>query len=511
MALMAVVSCVWKTPFTSVMILEPLSPGQPTETFAITPDGATVFGTARASDGTWRAVRWNTTTLAIAELNHFITPDAAAIGASTDGTIIVGGGGTRDQVFSDGYVLPAATWSGGGTAGGALAPFISGSPVISDWQTVGMPFRLCSDNGLAVVGSDGSPLGLATRAAVRWDSGVNTRLVGISGGLSGEAAAQAFCLSADGTKAIGGSGSNSADHTPGGQDHACYWAGATLRLLALPAVAIGASGGFAYLCDSDASVIWGLTPNTVTGHNSMGYWSAVGTVNGDGTHGVFHLMDQLPNTQTASSRLQWVADDPGALVAVGYSPSGASTFHACKWVGAAATDLGAITAGSRSEAWGCNHDGTVVAGWSRDDDATMWPVRWDASNVSHLLPTLAAPDDGFQGRAHGVSRDGATIHGAMSVSDVPPPSLSLAMDDVVCTTEATFSGDTLVSLRWSDDRGHSYGNPVSQSIGDAGAYRTNLQWQRLGMARDRVFELSWSVPTPAALLGCYVDATPAQS
>jgi hypothetical protein len=94
---------------------------------------------------------------------------------------------------------------------------------------------------------------------------------------------------------------------------------------------------------------------------------------------------------------------------------------------------------------------------------------------------------------------------------VPPPTLKLAMDDVVCTATTTQLSTNLISLRWSDDRGHSYGSPVSQSIGEAGEYRTSLQWQRLAYARDRVFEISWSVPMRTALQGCWVDVTPAQS
>ena len=71
--------------------------------------------------------------------------------------------------------------------------------------------------------------------------------------------------------------------------------------------------------------------------------------------------------------------------------------------------------------------------------------------------------------------------------------------------------DRLISLEWSDDRGHSFGSPVSQAIGNAGEYRTSLQWQRCGMSRDRVWRLSWSVPMATALQGCWFDATPAQS
>lgn len=68
-----------------------------------------------------------------------------------------------------------------------------------------------------------------------------------------------------------------------------------------------------------------------------------------------------------------------------------------------------------------------------------------------------------------------------------------------------------VSLRWSDDRGHSWGNPVLTDLGASGAYLRSLQWQRLGMARDRVFELSWSSSNPTALQSAWIEATPAQS
>lgn len=62
----------------------------------------------------------------------------------------------------------------------------------------------------------------------------------------------------------------------------------------------------------------------------------------------------------------------------------------------------------------------------------------------------------------------------------------------------------LVSLRWSDDRGRTYGNYIQQSLGGIGQYITNVQFQRLGMARDRVFELSWSVPAKTALQGAFL-------
>lgn len=66
--------------------------------------------------------------------------------------------------------------------------------------------------------------------------------------------------------------------------------------------------------------------------------------------------------------------------------------------------------------------------------------------------------------------------------------------------------DVPIFLRWSDTRGVSWGNPVKRSLGKEGQYLTSVQWRRLGMARDRVFELSWSAPVKTALLGAWVDA-----
>lgn len=80
--------------------------------------------------------------------------------------------------------------------------------------------------------------------------------------------------------------------------------------------------------------------------------------------------------------------------------------------------------------------------------------------------------------------------------------------------QATLVPDTrppMVSLRWSDDRGKSWGNPVMSTLGQTGETLTSIQFQRLGYSRDRVFELSWSAPVKTALNGAFVDAAPART
>lgn len=80
-------------------------------------------------------------------------------------------------------------------------------------------------------------------------------------------------------------------------------------------------------------------------------------------------------------------------------------------------------------------------------------------------------------------------------------------DIQVGTAPETLTSDPPeISLRWSDTRGASWGNPVRQSVGSAGQYLTLVTWWRMGMARDRVFELFWSFPYKTALNGAFVEA-----
>lgn len=61
------------------------------------------------------------------------------------------------------------------------------------------------------------------------------------------------------------------------------------------------------------------------------------------------------------------------------------------------------------------------------------------------------------------------------------------------------------TLQYSNDGGVTYVGSQQQSIGASGQYITSPQWQRLGMARDRVFKLSWSANADVALAGAWVN------
>lgn len=65
-----------------------------------------------------------------------------------------------------------------------------------------------------------------------------------------------------------------------------------------------------------------------------------------------------------------------------------------------------------------------------------------------------------------------------------------------------------IRLRYSDNGGGSYSNYMTQEIAEVGDYNRVYQYTRLGMARDRVFEVSWVSDKPIALNGAFVDAEP---
>jgi hypothetical protein len=88
---------------------------------------------------------------------------------------------------------------------------------------------------------------------------------------------------------------------------------------------------------------------------------------------------------------------------------------------------------------------------------------------------------------------------------------SFIADMQVGTLEGATDRPPMISLRFSDDRGASYGEALLQSLGAGGQYLTSPKWSRLGMARDRVFELSWSVPVRTALNGAFVEMSRSSS
>lgn len=64
----------------------------------------------------------------------------------------------------------------------------------------------------------------------------------------------------------------------------------------------------------------------------------------------------------------------------------------------------------------------------------------------------------------------------------------------------------MVSMRWSDDGGNTWSALLTVSLGLVGQYLNKPTFNRLGMGRDRVFEVSTSANAKIALQGAFVEA-----
>ena len=67
--------------------------------------------------------------------------------------------------------------------------------------------------------------------------------------------------------------------------------------------------------------------------------------------------------------------------------------------------------------------------------------------------------------------------------------------------------DPQAMLRWSNDGGSTYSNEHWTTIGKIGKYKNRAIWRRLGMARDRVFEVVVSDPINAVIVSANLKAT----
>lgn len=85
--------------------------------------------------------------------------------------------------------------------------------------------------------------------------------------------------------------------------------------------------------------------------------------------------------------------------------------------------------------------------------------------------------------------------------------------DMEVGTVQAIVGTPVVNLRWSDTRGATWGNAISMDMrfGQTDQYYRSLLVRRMGMARDRVFELYWSFANKTALNGAWIEIEQAET
>jgi len=98
----------------------------------------------------------------------------------------------------------------------------------------------------------------------------------------------------------------------------------------------------------------------------------------------------------------------------------------------------------------------------------------------------------------------------VSVSGTKAWDLGVTVVGLLTTTAnmQVLARDPVVYLRFSDDGGHTWSSVQPRNAGAAGQYKKRVIWWRLGAARIRTFEVSFSDPVPFRLIDAYINAAP---
>lgn len=219
---------------------------------------------------------------------------------------------------------------------------------------------------------------------------------------------------------------------------------------------------------------------------------------------------------------------PDGIISVGYTLDAFNVRTACYWTGTARTDLSpsgtqatgvdltgkvitiggasvslnavigalpALAGGSNNDATGVSYPGTTIAGWGFDSLSRQTAIRWTYSGAS------PPPFPPFPPSGSAVLRLDNLI--ATSLATESPCTVAQY------ATPPPLDGGPVIGLRWSDTRGQDWGNAIPQALSTDEL--SQLQWNRTGYARDRVFELFWSAALKTALNGAFIIVEPWKS
>ena len=161
-----------------------------------------------------------------------------------------------------------------------------------------------------------------------------------------------------------------------------------------------------------------------------------------------------------------------------------------------------MTVGSVVE--GAEIDGTLVSVQFTDtstSDTTSW--AWDFGDGT--TSTLQNPN-------HSFTVDGVytvTLRATSSRGTVGTSKLFTFVDGVLTITDV-ITGETpganpQVMLRISNDGGKTWAAETWRSAGRVGEYLARVDWNRLGCARRRVFEVSVTDPVAWRVIGAYLE------
>lgn len=157
--------------------------------------------------------------------------------------------------------------------------------------------------------------------------------------------------------------------------------------------------------------------------------------------------------------------------------------------------------------------------WAFDASTQMWSERAyrtpanamtrvrDNCHVFHARKHLVG--DWENGNIYEMDLDTYTDNGAeivrvKSFQHMSADGVRQFFKRLVLDMQAGVTGD--VSMRYSDDGGFTWSGLTAAPLGQIGQYRNKPCFNRLGMGRDRVFEISTSAAAKIVLQGAFVEA-----
>jgi hypothetical protein len=237
-----------------------------------------------------------------------------------------------------------------------------------------------------------------------------------------------------------------------------------------------------------------------------------------------------------------VAQAGGALFWLGRSKHGAGQVYAAQGLTPQRVSTHAIEKAisgyadiSTATAWSYEHEGHdfyvlnfAEATWVYDLSTKLWHERAYTSSgalqrhradrhcfiSAHALHMVG---DYANGKVYALERGYFTDAGAAITRMRRSPHQTAGLKRVSCSSfqldaetgvglDGSVQGsDPQIMLRWSDDGGHTWSNEKITSLGKIGERLKRVVWRRLGMFRDRVWEVKCTDPVDVTLLGAEAE------
>lgn len=218
--------------------------------------------------------------------------------------------------------------------------------------------------------------------------------------------------------------------------------------------------------------------------------------------------------------IYWLADDLAVYRARGYQKEKISTLPLDRLLTAIGTDQSHLAFG-----FAINHSGHrqyvlsvpgLSSAWVYDADTELWHERqsgdgllWYAQcglNLDRLMLVGSRIDGRVWRMTNGTGQEGgATVKRQAVLPPLYKDGKRMFMSRLELEIDAGASSASPLLLDYSDDGGRTFSNQRAATTGNAGAYRTRLNWHRLGSFRQRTLRVTMPEGPRITIFGALAD------